>query len=217
MFLGFPGSSDGKESTCNGGDLGPIPGVERSHEGGHGNPLQYSCLGNSHRKRGLAGCSPWGHRVGHNWAIKYSQKVFTRVSVGNTQDSEHPHLELSQENSWLFTTGGYYQLSISEVTKVDEIAQRISSLRNELRTEVSGHLLLEDKSIRSLHGKGIGSKLALWQTTGKEEKSWVWPEVSSWKKTDMLWGYWGKGRAPADPVTGETAGKGQTWKTCGLQ
>ena len=28
------------------GDLGSIPGLERSCEGGHGNPLQYSCLGN---------------------------------------------------------------------------------------------------------------------------------------------------------------------------
>ena len=41
---GFPGGSDGKESTCNAGDLGSIPGLERSHGGGHGNPRQYSCL-----------------------------------------------------------------------------------------------------------------------------------------------------------------------------
>ena len=35
-----------KESTCNAGDLGSIPGLERFPEGGHGNPLQYSCLEN---------------------------------------------------------------------------------------------------------------------------------------------------------------------------
>ena len=44
--LGFPGGSDGKESTCNAGDLGSIPGLGRSPGGGHGNPLQYSCLEN---------------------------------------------------------------------------------------------------------------------------------------------------------------------------
>ena len=33
-----------KESTCNAGDLGSIPGLGRSPGGGHGNPLQYSCL-----------------------------------------------------------------------------------------------------------------------------------------------------------------------------
>ena len=38
--------SDGKESACNAGDLGSIPGLERSSEEGNGNPLQYSCLGN---------------------------------------------------------------------------------------------------------------------------------------------------------------------------
>ena len=43
----FSGGSDGKESACNVGDLGSIPGLERSPGGGHGNPLQYSCLENS--------------------------------------------------------------------------------------------------------------------------------------------------------------------------
>ena len=41
---GFPGGSDGKESTYNAGDLGSIPGFGRSPGGGHDNPLQYSCL-----------------------------------------------------------------------------------------------------------------------------------------------------------------------------
>ena len=36
-----------KESACNARDLGSIPGSERFPGGGHGNPLQYSCLGNS--------------------------------------------------------------------------------------------------------------------------------------------------------------------------
>ena len=60
MFLGFPGGSDDKES-CNVGDLGLIPGLGRSPEGGHGNPLQYSCLENPHGQRSLVGYSPWGH------------------------------------------------------------------------------------------------------------------------------------------------------------
>ena len=43
-FTGFPGGSDGQESTCDAGDLGSIPGLGRSPRGRHGNPLQYSCL-----------------------------------------------------------------------------------------------------------------------------------------------------------------------------
>ena len=42
----FPGSSDGKASVYNSGDLGLIPGLGRYPGGGHGNPLQYSCLEN---------------------------------------------------------------------------------------------------------------------------------------------------------------------------
>ena len=64
LILGpdFPGGSEGKESTCNVGDLGSIPGLGRSPGGGYGNPLQYSCLENPHGQRSLVGCSPWGHK-----------------------------------------------------------------------------------------------------------------------------------------------------------
>ena len=44
--LGFSDRSDGKESTCNVGDLGSIPELGRSPGGGHGNPLHYSVLEN---------------------------------------------------------------------------------------------------------------------------------------------------------------------------
>ena len=48
IFLkGFPGGSDRKESACNEGDPGLIPGSGRSPGEGNGNPLQYSCLTNS--------------------------------------------------------------------------------------------------------------------------------------------------------------------------
>ena len=42
----FPDGSDGKESACNAGDLGSIPGLGRSPGEANGNPLQYSCLEN---------------------------------------------------------------------------------------------------------------------------------------------------------------------------
>ena len=57
-LLGFPSGSDGTESDCNAGDLGSIPGLERSPGRGHGNPLQYSCLEHLHGQRSLAGYSP---------------------------------------------------------------------------------------------------------------------------------------------------------------
>jgi len=43
----FAGGSDSKESACNAGDLGLIPGSGKSSGEGNDNPLQYSCLENS--------------------------------------------------------------------------------------------------------------------------------------------------------------------------
>ena len=60
--VGFPGSSDGKESTCNAGDLDSFPGLGRCPGEGQGNPLQYSCLVNPHGQRSLAGYNPWGRK-----------------------------------------------------------------------------------------------------------------------------------------------------------
>ena len=43
----FSGGSDGKESSCNVGDLSSIPGLGKPFGEGNGNRLQYSCLENS--------------------------------------------------------------------------------------------------------------------------------------------------------------------------
>ena len=76
--LGFPSGSDSKESACNAGSLGLIPGLRRSPGGGHGNPLQYSCPENP-IDRGA-----W-------WAIVHGvTKSQTRLS-----DQGRPHLVFS--------------------------------------------------------------------------------------------------------------------------
>ena len=57
------GGSEGKESACNAGDPGLIPGFRRSPGEGNGDPLQYSCLENSmNRGAWWATYSPWGHK-----------------------------------------------------------------------------------------------------------------------------------------------------------
>ena len=57
----MPRSSVGKESACNAGGLGLIPGSGRSPGEENGNPLQYSCLKN-HGQRSLAGSRLWGRK-----------------------------------------------------------------------------------------------------------------------------------------------------------
>ena len=64
--LGFPGGSDGKESACNAGDTGLIPGSGRSPGGGNGNLLQHSCMENP-MDRGAWRATVQGlQRVEHN-------------------------------------------------------------------------------------------------------------------------------------------------------
>ena len=76
-----PGGSARKELACNAGDLGSIPGLRRSPGGGHGNPLQYSCLENPHELRSLA-------RVGHDhssvlvWRIPGTEEPGELPSMG---------------------------------------------------------------------------------------------------------------------------------------
>ena len=62
MFrMGFPGGSDSKESACNAGDSGWIPGLGRFPEG-NDYPLQYSYLENPMDKGAWQATVPWGHK-----------------------------------------------------------------------------------------------------------------------------------------------------------
>ena len=51
LNMGLPGGSDGKESTCDAGDPGSIPGLGGSPGESNGYPLQYSCLENPMDRR----------------------------------------------------------------------------------------------------------------------------------------------------------------------
>ena len=62
LCMGYPGDSAGEESACNEGDLSSIPGLGISPDGGHHNPLLYTCLENPHGQRSLVDYSPWGRK-----------------------------------------------------------------------------------------------------------------------------------------------------------
>ena len=67
ILQGLPGGSVVINLPANAGDSGLIPGSGRSPGRGHGNPLQYSCLGSP------VGYRPWSSRVRYNWA--HTQKT----------------------------------------------------------------------------------------------------------------------------------------------
>ena len=64
--MGFPGGSVGKESACNVGDLGLIPGSERSPGEENRDLVQYSCLGNSMNRGDWQAIVHGVIRVGHD-------------------------------------------------------------------------------------------------------------------------------------------------------
>ena len=72
---GFPGGLEGKESACNAGDPGSIPGSGRSPGGGNGNPIQYSCLENPMDSR------PWWATVHGVVKNQTGLSVYTHTSV----------------------------------------------------------------------------------------------------------------------------------------
>ena len=80
--LGFPDGSASEESFCNVGDLGLIAGLGRSSGGGHGNPLQYSCLENPHEQRSLGRLQSMVlQTVGYNWASKHSTCILYSIKI----------------------------------------------------------------------------------------------------------------------------------------
>ena len=90
VFLGFPCSSAGKESACNEGDLGSIPGLGRSPGEGKGYPLQYSGLENS------MDCIIPGVSKSRTWLSDFhfffqgSWRVFSHeISIQSNQYSVH--------------------------------------------------------------------------------------------------------------------------------
>ena len=89
-------AADGKESVCNAGDLGSIPGSGRSPEEGQGNPLQYSCLENS-MDRGA-----W-------WATIHGvTKSWTWLSTRNINDLIRKMCKKLKSNTSLDTWGSIF-------------------------------------------------------------------------------------------------------------
>ena len=91
---GFPGGSDGKESACNAGDLGSIPGLGSSPGGGHGSPLQDSRLENLTDRGALWTAVDW---VSQSWihlkglsmqALTGHQAPNSSVAVRNILEAE---------------------------------------------------------------------------------------------------------------------------------
>ena len=73
-YIYFPSGSDGKESACNTGDPGSIPGLERSPGEGNNYPVQYSCLEKSMDRRALWAIYIYTYTAGAEWGERHKEK-----------------------------------------------------------------------------------------------------------------------------------------------
>ena len=62
LLMGFPGGSDDKQTACNAGDLGLIPGLGRSSGKGNGKPTPAVLPGEFHGQKSLVSYSPGGRK-----------------------------------------------------------------------------------------------------------------------------------------------------------
>ena len=85
--MGLPGWLSGKESACQAGNAGSIPGSERPLGEGNGKPTPVLLPGKSHGQRSLVGYNQWGHkRVRHNLATTTTtSRIFIRIKICGTK------------------------------------------------------------------------------------------------------------------------------------
>ena len=95
LIVGFPGSSDSKESSSNAGDLSLILWSGRSPGEGNGNTLRYSCLENSMDREPGGLQSMGSQRVRHDWMT--NTFTFNYIYRG----------KLNNFNNWLIRVGLY--------------------------------------------------------------------------------------------------------------
>ena len=110
----LPDGSAGKESAYNAGDLGSIPGSGRCPGGGNGNPLQYSCLGNS-----INGGAWWSTVHGITKELGTTQQL-TSSNI-RPQGNKLEHLNLKHPK--LKTTTGIEAISVMLLFQRDSMSR----------------------------------------------------------------------------------------------
>ena len=174
--MGFPGGSGGKESACNVGDLGSIPGLGRSPGGGHGSPLQYSCLANSHGQRSLAGYSPWGHKELDmtEWLSPVKAMVFPVVMYGceswTIKKAECQRIDAFELWCWRRLLKVPWTAKRSGQSILNEVNPEYSleELMLRLKLQYFGHLMWRIDSLEKtlMLGKIESRRRRGWQRTG---------------------------------------------------
>ena len=147
----FPDGSDSKESACNAGDPGLIPGSGRSPGGGHGYSVQYCSLDNHHGQSSLADYSPRGYTE----SATTERSTLSFSFLMSLPPWPHPHPSRSAQSAKLGSLcyiATSHQLSILHQNNIAK--QFSSSKKKKKRKEKKMYLwqngLNIDKNVRKL-------------------------------------------------------------------
>ena len=155
--MGFPDGSDSKESTCSAGHVGSIPGLERSHGGGHGNPLQYSCLEIPMDRGALKGYSPWGRK---------ESDTTEQLSTQHSFEAKREDIQNNRRTyKWLLELGSYDLCqNLRESIGEHDVLQSDGYLGNSLADQWLGLCALTAEGPGSIPGWRANIQQATWHS-----------------------------------------------------
>ena len=140
---GLPGGSGGKESACDTGDAGLIPGSGTSPGERHGNPLQF-LPGESHGQRSLEGYSPWGSDTTEQLSTAPTPSTRTKLTCQRDPRRESQKIPGSQGPCLPVTlqwelqpgslVGGWAGVSPAQLCSGSQIAPPSLGSRRQLRS-----------------------------------------------------------------------------------
>ena len=144
-LLGFPGYLNSKESAWNVGDLDLIPGLGRSPGGGHGNPLQYSCLENLMDR----GDSAWAHRESYMTEWLSTLHLFIHpFTHPSRQPFSEPYIQPASHLNEIHLLNNYNTSSIIRNSVENMREKKQTKMCCKKKIHLLQHYLYEDKKWR---------------------------------------------------------------------
>ena len=206
--MGFPGSSAGKEYTCNTGNLGSIPGSGRTTGEGIGYPLQYSwaLLVAQLVKNPPAMRETWVQPLGweNPWRMEHlPTPVFLPgefhglyspwVTEGWTRLSDfHFHIQQSHMRTFhpIAAKCTFFSNTLWAFSRIDHLLSHKTSLKKFKKSEIISVLFSNYKGVKL---DIINNKKKNWKTQKYRNECWKWsymPLNHQWVKEDQIFKFW---------------------------
>ena len=174
----LPGGSGNKESASSAGDVGSIPGLERSPGEGSSYPHQHSCLQNFHGLRSLVGYSPWGCKEldKTEWTLACLQGVCTLNYYFYAENSKEQAMSIKERMDWRQSREEACVWG-NVISGTPVRAAWVSTLRNKAGRKYEGTWYIS--------GEALGGQTMCFQTSVCKE-FWSWYFIEAYMEP-LIW------------------------------